>query len=263
MTGRDARRWRPGSRRAFASAAALALLAASNAAATPRLPCTAGVAVSPAYGTIGGPPAVATWRDLELTPDTACPQALRGEMKLAVALAGRFRHAGGLEDLAARFGAISATEGALYWSTSDREWRSLVSEAYALAGPDPRSRRPDFSAAEILGGRRLHFAQDDTRSTGLNVYSLVARRLGPARLALEIVNRSPIAFTFVTLYDPGDLVSVQFVERLGPEDWGYYAVSAVRGGPARGRERSFINRAAALFRFHAGLPLDREPPLAP
>ena len=45
--------------------------------------------------------------------------------------------------------------------------------------------------------------------------------------------------------------------------WGYYVVSTAKSVPLSGYERSFVNRAAAAFRFYAGLPDDGDPPLAP
>lgn len=208
----------------------------------PQTPCSPDrQATFPAYGEAGSPPAVATWHHLALGVEETCSEAIRGPMAFAVALAGRFRDPGSLSELAARIGAISSTKGLLYWSTTDGTWRELIANAFALRAPSKDARRPDFDADEILSGHPLYFAQADTRSTGLNLYSLTARRLGPDRLVVEVVNLTPIRFLLFTLFEPKTLLSVQFFERLPSGDWGYYSLSAVRHGPTAGHQASFVN----------------------
>lgn len=218
--------------------------------------------VHPAYARSGAPPAVGVWRDLKLEPGD-CLGSAGGHVDLVIALATRFEHAGTLEDLAARAGAISATEGTRYWSVSDGEWRTLVQKAYAVEDPATRAPRPDFTAEEILGGRTLFFAQDDTRSTGTNVYSLKGWRLGPDHLAIEIVNVTDIRFLLVALFQAETMVSLHFLKRLDKDIWGYYGLSTVRNLTVGGHTRSMINRAAAYQRFITGMPTDEPPPLAP
>jgi len=245
--------------------AGLALLLSGAAAAdAPGGPC-AGLAVPalPATGPIDGPPAVTIWRDVTLAEGRGCPAAIRGRMALVVALAGRFRAALTLEDMAARVGAISQTEGLRYWSVTDGAWRTLLSEAFALSGPDVERRRSDFSAEELLSGRVLYTAQRDTRSTGLNLYRLLGRRVDARRLIVASANLSPIRFLVFELFAPGALQAVHRLERLAPGVWGYYGVTAVRGGAFDNESRSFVNRAAAYYRYLAGVPADRDPPLAP
>src|SRR5574340_1503442 len=67
-------------------------------------------------------------------------------------------------------GAVSATKSVRYWSTTDKAWRGLVTDAFALSGPDPAQRRADFTPAQITTGRELYYAQSDNRSSGLTVY---------------------------------------------------------------------------------------------
>lgn len=239
-------------------------VAGTQAWAQPIPPCPAGnTAVVPAYGEMGGPPVVQTWHDIDIEDREACLGGMRGRMALVVALAVRFDGAKSLEDVATRIGAISVTEGLPYWSVTDRQWRPLISESFAIDDPISRRRRPDFMAQEILSGRRLYFAQNDTRSTGLNVYSLSATSVAPDRLVVEIVNLTPIRFALVTLFDPQALRSVHFADRLETDVWGYYGISAVRAGAVDGQEKSFVNRAGAFYRFLAGISPEREPPLAP
>lgn len=184
-------------------------------------------------------------------------------MELVVALAARFTHSGSLEDLAARVGAISSTEGLPYWSTTDQIWRPLISAAFAVEDAAGDRARPDFTAQEILSGKRLYFAQDDTRSSSLNVYSLTALAARPDWMVIEIENMTRIRFGFLTLFEPRALASIHIIDRLDGDLWGYYGLSAVRDGTMAGNEKSLINRAAAFYRFLTGTPPDQEPPLAP
>jgi hypothetical protein len=246
------------------SVLALVLLHPASAADGPIAPCAAGATdMRPAYGPVDGPPRVAWWRDIVVPEGSGCLGEIRGRMELVVTLAGRFHAPHSLEDIARRMGAISRTAGLRYWSVTDGAWRTLLSAAFALAGPDVERRRADFSVAELLSGRALFTAQRDTRSTDLNVYQLRARRVGAGRLVMESNNLTPIRFLVFELYAPGALRVIHFLDRLGPGLWGYYAVSAVRGGALESDPRSMINRSAAYYRFLRGIPGDRDPPLAP
>lgn len=239
------------------------LSAASQAQAQPVPPCQPGSTIVPAYSAVGDPPAVQTWQDIELEAGTACASLLQGTMALVVVLAARFDGAKPLNEIAARIGAISATQGLLYWSTTNQRWRPLISESFAIDGPDTRRPRPDFAASEIVSGETLYFAQNDTRSSGFNIFSLAARVATSDRLVVEVVNLTPVRFTLMTLFEPQTLRSVHLIDRLASGEWGYYAISAVQAGAVRGREKSFINRADAFYRFLVGEAPDSKPPLAP
>ncbi len=185
-----------------------------------------------------------------------------------VALAGRFELAqgSGTDQILGRFGAISMLRGARYWSVSDGAWRPLVSDASALDGLDPDRRRSDFNAAELGSGRDAYFVQNDGRSSGRVVYRMRVRESGPDHVILQTENVTPITLLVVTLFQPGALQTVQFLHRLSPTSWGYYSLSrATEAGSSSlvgGHVASYVNRAAALFRLAAGVPTDREPPLA-
>ena len=228
-----------------------------------RLPCGPDVAAAaPAYAAAGGAPAVGIWHDVDLGPD-ACLGLVEGHFALAVVLAVRVHHRGSLGELAARIGAVSGTAGMRYWSVTDAGWRPLVSDAAAVTGNEGGTPRPDFTAAEVLSGQALSFVQDDTRSSGLNLYSLTARPLGEEGMAAVLVNLGTIRYLALPLYDAGALVSLHVLRRLEGDEWGYYGFSAVRAGAGTGHERSWINRAAAYQRLLTGEPTDGAPPLAP
>jgi len=247
--------------------AALLLASAGRAAEEgPRPPC--GAVPSPAYASLGGLPTVRVWTGRELTGWTppACTGWRAAPSRLLVATAGRFHHRDGALDLLARFGAVSALTGVRYWSVSDRRWASLVTDASALRGPDATARRPDFTAAELASGEDRYFLQDDNRSTGAVVHRLRVRELTGDRLVAAMENVTPLRYLLLPLAGPGDLQSVHFLQRLAPEEWGYYGLARTDAEASRlleGRAASYVNRAVALFRHLAGVPTDQEPPAAP
>lgn len=236
-------------------------VATAAAAPPPRCPA-AGIDPHPAYGPVGAPPEVVVWSGLTGLPD-ACLTVLDAAAPLTVALAGRFTHAGPIDDIAARLGAVSATVGLPYWSVTDRAWKPLVSDAVALRSPDAADARPDFGAQEILGGDTLYFAQNDTRSWGTNVYRMRALETSSDGLVAETDNVSSIKLGPVTLFPAHAVTSVAFVRRLEGSTWGYFGLSVIRDGAFAAREKSLINRQAALYRFLIGEAPDGEPPLAP
>ena len=216
----------------------------------------------PAYAALDAPPSVAAWRAPSALPDT-CRLALDTPAELAIALAGRFGGVASVETLAARLGAVSETRGLRYWSVTSRGWRELVSDAVALSAPVADARRSDFTAEEVLSGRTLYFAQNDTRSWGLNVYSVRVLEWSAERLVVEGDNVSPIRLGPITLFRPHALRSVQFVDREGRDTWAYYGLSLVRADVPEDREGSLVNRQAAFYRFLIGDRADGDPPLAP
>ncbi len=206
---------------------------------------------------------VAIWHDLELARIVPCLGARPGRSKLVVALAGRFKSAGSIERMAERIGAISASKGLRYWSATEGRWRTLISDAFALRSPDTDDRRANFTAREVLSGRTLYFAQRDTRSTSLNVYSLTGRLTGDGRMTVEVVNLTTIRIIIFPMFEPEALRSFHFFDELAPGVLGYYGLSVVASGSVEGYEKSLVNRAAAAYRFFKGVPADRDPPLAP
>ena len=191
----------------------------------------------PPYGKLGEAPMVEVWRGIDLQNGADCFGSVQGPMALVVAISSRFKHLGSIEDIASRIGAISSTEGLVYWSTNEDRWRVLISEAFALEEQSVNSVRPDFTVKEILSGRTLYFAQDDTRSTGPNIYTLTVQLTGAGRLSAKIINLTPIRFMFITLFEPRSLLSAHFIKRLGPDVWGYYGLSAVRGDSTMRHEK--------------------------
>jgi hypothetical protein len=254
--------------RAFALAATLASLVALPARANdegPRLPC--GAAPLPAYAEPGQPPAVQAWRG-RMARDwqpPACTGWTGAGFDILVSVAGSFRHEGEIDDLLARIGAISAKNQVRYWSTTEKEWKPLVTEAFALSGPDPAQRRADFAAAQFVKGQTLHYAQSDNRSSGKTVYRERVLWSDRERLGMVSENISPVKMTVITLFDAGGMQQAYFLERRAPGMWNFYSLTRTRMASSfmpTGGDASYINRAVAFYRLVAGIPTDKEPPAA-
>jgi hypothetical protein len=160
--------------------------------------------------------------------------------------------------------------GVRYWSVSEGAWRDLFDEVGALitttSGYEPRG---DFSVAEMRARRDLYFYQNDTRPTGGAVYRIRVHEVERDRLVVAVENVTAVKLLLVTLFAPGTLQSVYFLDRLSPDEgvWGYYSLTRNAAPMASslvgGHEASYLNRAVALYRHVAGIPTDKESPLAP
>src|SRR5712691_1848835 len=76
----------------------------------------------------------------------------------------RFRHASEAEGLLRHIGAISQLAGMRYWSTTHKQWRTLIGSAYALTDSQPGHPREDFTSNEMKEGKVLYFEQVDNLS---------------------------------------------------------------------------------------------------
>lgn len=255
-----------------AGLAALAVLgspASAFAAARdvgPAPPC--GGDIWPLFSAAGAPPAIATWRAADLvkwTPPACTGWPSDSRSRLVVALAATFRFAGSIEALLTRLGSISTLRHVRYWSATDKTWRTLALDAAALASSNPKTRRSDFAASELAKGSQLHYWVKDSRS-GSVVYRMGILERNSRRIVLASENASPVRALSITLFEPGVLQTVQFLERRGPDSWTVYLLSRIDRRAsvfAAGHEASFVNRAVALYRHLAGIPTDQTPPASP
>ena len=175
---------------------------------------------------------------------------------MLVAVAGSFA-GGSSDDLLERFGSISRLEGLRYWSVTEGGWRTLITHATALEGPELDHPRQDFSAAEMRSGSELYFAQSDNRASGDVIYRMQVKQAGPARLVIAIDNVTAVRRFLITFFEPGDLQSVHYLERTAQGRWSYYGLAwAGERGPSllEMPEASYVNRALAFYRHFAGSP---------
>ena len=225
----------------------------------PRPPC-GGAEPLPPYARTGASPAIQVWTRSGPGPDwspAACTGwSERGEGVL-VALAARFPHAGDSDQLLLRFGAITSLKGLRYWSVTDGGWRTLITDASALTGPDPARRRKDFTLPELRGGADLYFMQSDNRAGTDIVYRMQIRERSATRLVVAIENVTPVRKFMLTLFEAGDLQSLHFLERAGPKDWSYYGLawaSETTASMLAVPQASYVNRARAFYAHLAGTP---------
>jgi hypothetical protein len=234
---------------------AVTLLFASVAVGSgdPRPPCGVKPFV-PGFAAAGVTPTVQVWHfDTSWNPP-ACVGWAAGD-GIVVALAAQFRFNGSADDLLTRVGAISSLQGLRYWSVTDRAWRTLVSHATALKGPDLTQPRPDFAVAELKAKQSVFFAQDDNRTSNEVIYRLDIREFTQNRVVVATANITPITTMLITLVKPEGFQSIHFLERQGPDIWTYYGLARsdenlppVLAVP----EASYVNRATAFCRHLIG-----------
>jgi hypothetical protein len=143
----------------------LTMLIAETVAAAegPRPPC--GNSPLPAYPASAGLPVVQSKTVTNWIPP-ACLGWDGPAPKLLVAVAGRLHESGGMAALLARFGSVSHQRGVRYWSVTDRAWKTLINDAFAVEDAAGSRRRGDFSTEEMLPGIPLYTAERDSRSSG-------------------------------------------------------------------------------------------------
>ena len=212
---------------------------------------------------------IQVWQEQELArahwqPPVCSGWPVLSRSKVLVSLTAGLQSGGTMTSLIARLGAISALPGVQYWSTTDDKWGPIARAASALSGPDPSARRRDFSAAEFVTGAQLYYWEDDVR-TGSTVYRLTVLERTPDRLVVSGENVTAIRRFYLPVFQPGALQTLLTIQTAGP---GSFAVRILtRSGEgssifAAGHEKSFVNRAAALYRYLAGIRTDQEPPAA-
>jgi hypothetical protein len=239
--------------------------AAAYAQSRPQPPC--GTEPVPPYPSLDNSPVVKSWSESDLGRDwkpPACAGWAAPGFSTLITTAARFRYTAGAGGLLRHIGAISELAGMRYWSTTHQQWQTLIVSAYALTGPEPSHHRQDFTLDEMKAGKALYLEQADNLS-GTGIYRMRVAEASEDRLVFGIENVSVMRYLFVTLFDPGEMQSVYFLDRESDGVWRYY--SMVRTGRnasrlATGHPSSSINRTVAFYRSLAGIPTDREPPAA-
>jgi hypothetical protein len=95
-----------------------------------------------------------------------------------VAIAAQFYYGGTKGDLLARFGTISTLPNVKYWSVTENDWRTLITHAAALRGPDLSESRADFTGTELKNGKDLYFTETDNRLGEPVIYRMRATAKG-------------------------------------------------------------------------------------
>jgi hypothetical protein len=124
----------------------------------PRPPCQTDTL--PTYPGLGDAAIVKAWSKSELGEDWSPPEctgwASAGFTTL-VTITARFRYNGKVQDFLQHIGAISQLRGLRYWSITHKEWQTLIVDAYALTGDQPKRGRGDFESNEMTAGSVLYY----------------------------------------------------------------------------------------------------------
>ncbi len=267
--------WRIRGRRALliASAGLACVFLASTATPVvgsggtgPVPPC--GSAPVPPHAALDAPLNVQVWFQSEL-PENWTPPSCTGwqprPFTVLVGAAGRFENRHGADGIIRRVASISRLTSIDYWSVTRGRWHQLFSDAAALTRPDREARRPDFTTDDLQPGATLYFWQEESSAAGSAVYRLRVRERTPERIVFAVDNVSPVTLALFTLAEAGEYEFLYLLERESADMWRYYSLSRAGSGPvllAEFHEKSYVNRAVALFRYVAGRATNGEPPAA-
>jgi hypothetical protein len=247
-----------------ASRAEPAQLSVSVPEAGPRPPC--GSLPIPDYPGLNDPAIIKSWSRAEAGNSwrpPACTNWSESGFATLITVTARFAYSEGQESLLRRIGAISQLAGLPYWSTTHKQWRTLVLDAHAVSNPSAPSRREDFAPEEIKPGRALYFEQADNLS-GKVLYRIQILEAKPDRIVLSIENADTIRYHFLPIFHAQELQSVYFLDRESDQVWRFYSMQRTAKNASRlaANESSSMNRAAAFYRHLAGIPPTQEPPAA-
>jgi hypothetical protein len=160
-----------------------------------------------------------------------------GHTHRAAAVAGEFAFAETLDTLLDRLGDFSRYRSISYWSASRG------------APAQERDFQAGASFACFEGGR-----------AGRTVHSLTVLRRDADRIAVGMANKAAIRMGPLSLFDPGALQTVLFLQRRDGGRWGYYELVRVGDGAsslALTSPKSYLNRMMAFFGFLSGQPPGR------
>jgi Family of unknown function (DUF6675) len=234
-------------------------------AQSPQPPC--GGTPVPSYPGLDDSPSVTFWSESDFGRDwrpPACTGWTTVGFSTLITTVARFRYTAGPEGLLRRIGATSELSGMRYWSTTHKQWKTLIVSAHALSGSQPGGRRQDFTPDEMKEGKVLYFEQADNLS-GAAIYRMHITEVSADRLVFEVENVSIMRYLFVTLFHPGEMQSIYFLDRESENVWRYYSIARTGRNASRlatGHKSSSINRAVAFYRSLVGIPTDQEPPAA-
>jgi len=218
----------------------------------------------PAYPGMDELAIVKSWSRSDLGRDWK-PPACTGWSEVGfttlVTIAARFPHTSEAEGLLRHIGAISELAGMRYWSTTHKQWRTLIGSAYALTDSQGQ-RREDFTSNEMKEGKVLHFEQVDNLS-GKATYRMHIVEASASRVVFDVENVSTMRYYFIPIFHPGELQSMYFLDRESDKVWRYYSIVRTgknANGLIAGNESSSVNRAVAFYRYLVGIPTTQEPP---
>jgi uncharacterized protein DUF6675 len=230
----------------------------------PQPPC--GKESVPPYPGLDDPAIVKSWSKsdfgLNWRPPACTGWAGVGFTTL-VTIVARFRDASDVEGVLRHVGAISELAGTRYWSTTHKQWQTLIVAAHALTGVQRGQRREDFTPGEMKEDKVLYFEQTDNLA-GKATYRMHIAEASNDRVVFDVENVSTIRYLLVTLFHPGEMQSIYFLDRESDDVWRYYSIARTGTNANRmtGNVSSAVNRAVAYYRQVVGIPTGQEPPAA-
>ena len=174
-----------------------------EARAGPQPPC--GKEPIPAYPGLDDSAVVKSWSKSDFGRDwkpPACTGWAAVGFTTLVTIVARFRHTSEAEGLLRHIGAISELAGMRYWSTTHKQWRTLIVDAHALTDSQPGQRREDFTPDEMKEGKVLYFEQVDNLS-GKAIYRMHIAEASADRLVFDVENVSTMRYLLHTYPSPG------------------------------------------------------------
>jgi hypothetical protein len=236
-----------------------------HAQSGPQPPC--GTEPVPPYPSLDDSAIVKSWKKSDVGSNwrpPACSGWVAVGFATLVTTVARFRYTSDANGLLRHVGAISELTGMRYWSTTHKQWQTLILSAHALTDDQPSQRRQDFRPEEMKAGKVLYFEQVDNLS-GKAIYRMHIAEASADRLVFDVENVSTIHYLFMPLLHPGEIQSTYFLDRESQDVWLYYSIVRTGTNSNRllmGNESSAVNRAAAFYRYLVGIPTDQEPPAA-
>ena len=231
----------------------------------PQPPC--GKEPVPSYPGLDDSAIVKSWSKSDVGRDwrpPACTGWAAVDFTTLITTVARFRHTSEAEGLLRHIGAISELAGMRYWSTTHKQWQTLIVDAYALVGLQPSQRRVDFMPEEMKEGKVLYFEQVDNLS-GKAIYRMHIAEASADRIVFDVENVSTMHYLFITIFHSGEMQSIYFLDRESENVWRYYSIMRTGKNANRlttGNESSAVNRAVAFYRNLVGIPTGQEPPAA-
>ena len=152
----------------------------------PQPPC--GKEPIPPYPSLDDLAIVKSWSKSEFGRDwkpPACTGWAEVGFTTLVTIAARFPHTSEAEGLLRHIGAISELAGMRYWSTTHKQWQTLIVDAYALTDSQLGQRREDFTPNEMKEGKVLYFEQVDNLS-GKAIYRMHIVEATASRVVFDI-----------------------------------------------------------------------------
>jgi hypothetical protein len=111
----------------------------------------------------------------------------------------------------------------------------------------------------MRSGKDLFFTDNDNRSGEPVIYRMHVTARGESSV-VTIGNVNAVQKFLLQLISPGDLQSIHYLERIGPETWSYYVLArtAKPSLSAFGvvRNESYVNRALALYSHFTSTAVD-------